>query len=307
MKRFPTYDGDEPLIYHRLTGLRGDRRDVLRSIEQGFTLVPFDERGEGAELLGLDPIDIVAGDGGAVFCTAIAPYNPPGMLGAGHTSMRTAPGAAFRLSDLLKLAEVSVRPCDLQTYYMRAVTAGDFDVAWTLMHRQVDDVYSSISVLDPLSDVLRLIRESVETYDAEQAVRAIIEGAADVFDAFRDSAKVPASLRKELLRAAESATRFLEDFIDEEAVTEKWGESDTLDNVIEGAKGALVDDIEEAVLHANQEWGATGIDKKHEVLVWGSIPLSLAVLVFDNDGWVARRDGVSAENGFRGIIPTGKF
>lgn len=306
MKRFPTHDGDDPLIYHRLTGLRGDRTDVLRSIEKGLTLVPFDER-KDAEMLGLDPIDIAAGDGGAVFCTAMAPYDPPGMLGAGHMAMRTAPGVAFRLSDLLKIAEVSVRPCDLQTYYMRLVTAGDFDVAWSNMNTQVEDAYDRVSYLSPLSDILKLLRDSVETYDAEGAVNAVIAGDASEFNAFRDDVKMPARFRKDLRAAADVAAAFLEEFIDEDAVTEKWGEEDTLDNIIEGAKSALADDAEEAIFHANQEWGGSSIDKKHEVLVWGSIPLSLAVLVFDNDGWVARRSGVSAEGGFRGVMPAGKF
>ncbi len=137
LSKYPTHvigpDGQPDLLcYHRLTGMTPSSphdvpkgaalRDVAEMVREGFVLLPAVDRGDPdddwedePEKFGLDPIDELAGDGGAIF---FSPGGAPNLQWGGYRPpLRRFPGVAFRLSTLLQHGPTVFRPRDAQTVY----------------------------------------------------------------------------------------------------------------------------------------------------------------------------------------------
>jgi len=135
--KYPTHvigpDGQPDLLcYHRLTAGVGDWRTyfdddhelnaVAKMVREGFVLLPLDDRRDPdadwedePEKFGIDPIDELAGDGGAIF---FSPGAAPDLRWGGHRpALSTYPGVAFRLSTLLEYGPTVYRPTDAQEIY----------------------------------------------------------------------------------------------------------------------------------------------------------------------------------------------
>ncbi|MCP4244662.1 MAG: hypothetical protein GY772_29315 [bacterium] len=127
--KYPTHvigpDGQPDLLcYHRLTGLEPYTRlpAVAEMVREGFVWRPAGDRGGadddwegGPERFGRDPIDELAGDGGAVF---FSPGAAPNLQWGGYRPpLCRFPGVAFRLSTLLQHGPTVFRPRDAQTVY----------------------------------------------------------------------------------------------------------------------------------------------------------------------------------------------
>ena len=262
--KYPASIGDDPLLYHRLTGLRGSRTLLAQHLEQGFVLQPFDERGEDATMFGVDPIDLVAGDGGCVFMT---PQHPVRETIGGRFAR--SPGVAFRLSDLAKLTKVTARPCDLQTFYIRiAVESSDpARRAHDRFMRQVEDIYERASALEPFSDLFHLVRDRIEVSSPAEVLRAC-QG---------ESLHSLTRLKKgEVVAAAAQAANFVFDFLEDEVEEDE----SLLDVAKDGFREAATDSVHEGWTN----WLMADTNQR-ELCVWGSVPLSLAVLVFDGNGY----------------------
>lgn len=278
-----TEDG-EPLIYHRLTGLAaqlapntpavGDAAYLTRTDTK---LVPWSERAqddgdEPAELYGLDPLDVAAGDGGGVFMSPGAPVS----IAWVKKSIARAPGLAFRLSDLESLGRVTVRPADLQTYYQR-VFVGDVSRADDVIRRDLH-VYDQLDAYYPLTDALHLIRESIESDDARAATYAVARNRAASFDRAEQLLADP-SFQAQLARAAEQLLDFAAGWVDAAAV------EDLTEAALEGVLELYRGEIIEGVVAGSAAWRSPSLAREAEVLVWAPVPCELAVLAFDSATW----------------------
>lgn len=264
-----TADGD-PLIYHRLTSLRaGSVQEVKALIKRGFVLTPFDDRGEDSEMVGLDPIDLAAGDGGAVFCT---PFAPVGNV-AGKPGMRRSPGVAFKLSTLLECCKCSARPTDLQLFYNALFDESDaLSAALRAMNNQVDSIYDRASYLAAaLGPALELIRRT-ETWDVE----TLLVQHRGVFDELT----IPAPSRQEKLDATDSAMEFVAEMLDQDF-------REDFDVEDEEERESIFNTITETVERAALAWVAA-TPGELEVLVWAPLPLDKACLIFDTERLVTR-------------------
>lgn len=294
--KYPYADNGDFLIYHRLTGLeRGDVEAVQALIDQGAVLQPFDERGGGeeGEMYGLDPIDIAAGDGGAIFLSPFQPFMG-GWLGKRH--LQRAPGVAFRLADLVAMGAVTVRPSDFQSDYME-IFSGDLDVAKIEMQYQVEDVYNRASAMEPLSDAFRLIREA-EVDDAVYALNAIKNDRASEFSDRRFNNR---DLYREAKKAAVRASEFISEFSREEHEDDEDYWSKTVEEITEWVANAVTGAFDK------WEWSQKNLLRNAEVLFWGGLPLSKAVLVFDNTTIIRNRNYQSGFDGLGGIaMPAGR-
>jgi len=282
--KYPYADNGDFLIYHRLTGLgRASGIEAVQGlIEQGFVLTPFDERSEDerGEMFGIDPIDIAAGDGGAVF---LSPFKPTrGLLT--KPGLARAPGVAFRLSDLLKLGDVSVRPADFQAYYLKISDDENLSDAMREMQFQVEDVYNRAYAMEPLSDAFSLVRKA-EVYTAEKALSVIEKTSRGVEFTRRRPSK--AKLLAESAEAATRASEFISEFQSEgegyEDDEEYWAP------IVQ----QLTFSIANAVSSAFDRW-VEPVDDSAEVLFWGSLPLSKAAIVFDNTTVARNRTSVGS-------------
>ena len=269
MRPLPTHIDGDPLIYHRLTGLRaGSVQEVKALIKRGFVLTPFDDRGADSEMVGLDPIDLAAGDGGAVFCT---PFAPVGNV-TGKPGMRRSPGVAFKLSTLLACCECSVRPTDLQLFYNALFDESDaLGAALRAMNNQVDNIYDRVTYLAALEPALALIRRA-EIWDVE----TLLVQHRGVFDELA----IPASSRQEKLDATDSARGFVAEMLDRE-------DFDVEDSDFEEERESIFNTITETVERAALAWVAARPGEL-EVLVWSSLPLDKACLIFDTERLVTR-------------------
>jgi hypothetical protein len=296
--KYPYADNGDFLVYHRLTGLeRGSIEDVQALIDQGAVLQPFDERGGGeeGEMYGLDPIDIAAGDGGAIFLSPFQPFMG-GWLGKPH--LRKAPGVAFRLADLVAMGAVTVRPSDFQSDYME-IFSGDLDVARIEMQYQVEDVYNRAGEMEPLSDAFHLIREA-EVDDAVYALNSIKNDRASEFS---DRRFKRSDLYQEAKKAAVRASEFVSEF--EFSREEHEDDEDYWNHMVE----EITEGIANAVTGAfdKWEWSQKNLLRNVEVLFWGSLPISKAAIIFDNATIIRNRNYQSGFDGLNGIaMPAGR-
>ena len=286
--RYPSFDNGDPLIYHRLTAL-GRRREargieaVRALIAQGLVLTPFEDRSEdeSGEMHGIDPIDIAAGDGAAVF---LSPFSPVGDHAWQKPWVKNAPGVAFRLSDLLELGKVSVRPSDFQAEYIQITAHEGVENAKREMEHQVE-VWDQPGMMEALSDAFALVRQA-ETYEARDAIMAIARNQAGMF------AEVdPKAFLEPARAAAERATQFIEDFLP------RPEESEDDDEYWDDTVTELTESIVDAVVTAFGMWESPTVSKHAEVLFWGPLPLSKAAILFDTTQIVRNRYFDSTLNG----------
>lgn len=264
--RFPFKQDGDWLIYHRLTGLRPGAtvNEVVRYMDDGFKLQPYSLRHENdTELFGLDPIDLAAGDGGAVFCTPFQPYT----VLTSKMWMRRQPGVAFRLSDLWDRHQLTLRPTDFQKFYSILVNRSPLRMTYETMQNSVD-LYDQGFYLSKLSRALELIR-TAETTRVETALDTIVDGTAGQHFGYTD--EVP---HADIDAAADEALEFVYEIEDPE------DPQFSADRLLPG----ITSTVYEAWSLAQAEWDEVETTEV-EVLVWGEVPLSLAVLVFDESGF----------------------
>jgi hypothetical protein len=154
------------------------------------------------------------------------------------------------------------------------------------MQHQVPDLYDQQSYLEPMGPILRILAESIERYDATNAVLAVLGGTAA---SLNNVSFLSPALLSEIKTAVETAADFIETFYDEDVYNLDQAENLELDLVLDSAKANLEDDVKEAIFQGNAEWENPNILKTAEVLVWGTIPLSESVMMFDEKGFTALR------------------
>lgn len=271
--RYPVAVSGDWLCYHRLTGIshyagsRPDRGHVELLLDKGGVLKAYDARGEYAEMHGLDPIDLAAGDGAAIFLTPFRPFVPEGAV-FGKPWISNTPGVAFTLSTLMRHAAVSVRPFDFQRYYLGITGVAE---AARIVERDVEDHEAKAHYMSRLEPALKLIAKA-ETYRTKEALDAVARNRAD---AFAQCSLL--ELRKEAARAAPRVAEFLLDPLEYEEPHED-DEPRDLD--------ALIASIANEAYGACQAWRDPQISKHAEVLYWGGLlPLREAFLVFDEKGF----------------------
>lgn len=288
MATYPSFteDGD-PLIYHRLTGLaaqmapnkagQGDAAYLARTTTR---LVPWESRtdpddpDEPAELYGLDPLDVAAGDGGAVFFTPGKPVNVQWV----KKSIHTAPGLAFRLSDLQALGQVTVRPTDLQTYYHR-VFAADLSAGDDVVRRDLN-VYDQLDAYSPLSDALSLIRTEIEETNAREAVLAVLRNRADNYNRPANGSLDTADFKRRLDQAVDGMLDFVQNWVPMDTPMDEWDQK-----VLETYSDELSRTLVDAIYSGASVWANPHISREAEVCVWAEVPCELAVLAFDGNGF----------------------
>lgn len=260
------------LVYHRMTGLGGSTAaDVVALRDEGCVLEPWSERkGEGEDdpaMHGLQPIDIAAGDGDAVFMTPFAPV----ATGAwGWLPGSDPPGVAFRLGDLLELHTVTVRPIDFQNFYMSFVTRPPIGVSYTRMEREVDFPPDRVRFMDPLEPSFEIFRRA-ESYDAFEALDRLYRRTGGRQRGVPHDDDLP---EHDLEAAIQGAVEFIYEW---EFHQGEDGPSETeAADITEYLRDSIIDEYAEAI----RSWERAS-QSSTEVLVWGPVPLSAAVLAFD--------------------------
>jgi hypothetical protein len=285
--RFPSTTGSDYLLYHRLTGLgrSGTVEDVSRLIEKGFVLTPHAQRqsvdydDEPAEMFGIDPIDVAAGDNEAVFFTPLQPVSA-GLWG--KSGFSDTPGVAFRLSDMLSCCDVSIRPQDFQTFYMNFISrSGVLQDALGCMQRSVDDVYHHADYLDMLEPSLSLLRS------AEQWNQDIFPIVDSVFRSGKTlDIEPPRLYAKDMDEAVKRAVEYVSEFSYCDGVDpdEFWEDEQRVEIATQAIEASLTEQYDAA-------WDAwTHIRRERvEILVWGVVPLEKACVVFDRHKLLTRR------------------
>lgn len=274
--RFPTTLDGQYLVYHRLTGLHnGSIADVFRLIANNFSLTPYNERGEPMdelppEMHGIDAIDVAAGDGGAVFCTPFKPVTT-GMWG--KPGFNRTPGIAFRLSDLLACCPVSVRPRDYQVFYNDFIDRSALAEAFKCMTRSVEDVDNHPFYLDMLSTSLELLR-TAEQWNED--VFTVLDAAERTGRAL--PFEMPRLYAKDAEKAVDGAVEFVSEFsyCDNSDPDEFYSNAALVGEATESIEAALIEQYEKVW----EAWDEMRRDQI-EVLAWGSLPLSKACIVFD--------------------------
>lgn len=274
-----TRSGD-PLIYHRMTGLGGFGEtfaDIRARINNGYVLQPFSERGEDAEMFGLEPIDVVAGDGDLIFCSPYAPVR--------HTYAHfQKPGVVFRLKDLVETGHaVYVRPVDFQTFYQAFLAQSGIAPMVRQVMRDAASAYEEAEALSDLGGVLSYIRKSIES-DKPYVGLAQLEARVS-----------PTPKKLDFSRSAESALSFVEGY------QHLFGEEDLKPEDYDRWEAVFKAASDVVVLMGQEAWQSG--PGRAEVCVEGSLPLSLAVAVFDNERFSVLDPSSDALEGFsvRGV------
>lgn len=277
MAKPPMTLGNDPILYHRLTGhRRWTLADMTAAARQGFALLSFDERqkiDEFATTTGLDPVDLAAGDGEGIFLSLGQPIDPSLWQGYRGDALRT-PGVGFRLSTLLKLGPVTFRPGDLQRMYAEVLAAFD-------LHRWVDEAQDDegeVSAWGELSSVLHFCREIGEAPATKDMLLGALLG---------DSLPPP----KPSATSVRAAIRDIQNVSYD--MREAYGDEDDEDD----ESGADIDDrydgwIAEMVDDAAAAWRNP---RNGEVVFWGGVlPLAEADVFFSADGdWYYRETALA--------------
>jgi hypothetical protein len=263
--KLPTSLDGDPICYHRLTGhMRWTLDDVFAAAGSGFALLSYEERVEqGVErgTIGLDPIDVGAGDGAGIYLNPGAPLDPSRWAGFRAESLRS-PGVGFRLSTLRSLGRVTLRPSDLQGFYqgVNRVYAGS-------PHDYEDPTDHYTELREALS-AIRVLGE-------KDATRAVVLAAVD-----RVGLPANALTPRERERAIYAVAN---------ANYDCCGAGDEDDDGDDGEAeiAAWLDGAEEKIAEAWAEMPAP------EVVFWGGVlPLLEADVVFGADGaWAYRERG----------------
>lgn len=274
MQRFPSFLDGEPLIYHRLFGMkpRSTIADVQQLMAEGFTLMPFDERcptddegywPEECQPEGVDMIDLSAGDGQAVFFSVGKPIGSVGQTWLTKRDLPSYPGVAYKLSTFFDLCDrqgctMTLRPTDLQSYYFRLYTG---EVQEAIDNAANDNVW--LELWQPLQTIREHIE--IEVFDRTP-----------VFDVMRNETRHLLPMDPSLADIDDAATAIL-NFL------EAWHlESEDLSwDVIEAE---FRDVVRNAIDDGVEEWRHPRVPHRAELLFWGNVPLAEADLVFDYEG-----------------------
>lgn len=272
----PAFIDGDPVLYHCLTAHKGLTVAGVEDLLGELVLLSPNARvlryGEGWQSVGIQHVDMAAGDGAAIFFTLGAPIGGRA-LGTGWwtKAVRDTPCAGFRLSALKRFGDVTVRPTDLQTYYARFVNGpitelenamGDSDVFWM----EVGD----------RTEALTFIREAIERPASRELVASIIEGEdlsiqCDVSD--RD-------VRREADRAVSGLYETLEAYNilqldDDDDDIDKWS--------VEASVDILAETLSEAIFDGCAEWSGSALDRAEGVFWGAGLPLSAASVIVSAD------------------------
>jgi hypothetical protein len=238
--------------------------DVIALRNRGDVLQSYEARNESCDawMHGLDPIDVVAGDGNLIFCT---PYGPVQTAGSYAKRFR-APGVVFRLSDLIATGQpISVRPVDFQTFYIEFLTLAGLSDVVAQIQRDADSLPGAIDALRDLGPILSRIREYVEVSDPRAGLQMLDAGKSPrgqwVFN-FSTEAEIALSLIEAYAHSLSPSPEETEHF-------DAWRE--------------LLEQAATNVTHQGLTSWVTAKKENAEMCIGGSLPLSLAVATFDSN------------------------
>lgn len=270
----PDYLDDDPVAYHRLTAHgHWSMEQLIQMSQQGFALLSLDERlerDEEAPATGLDPVDLAAGDGAGIFLSLGEPARSS-MWSGWRSKALKSPGVGFRMSTLLRLGETTLRPVDLQGFYMQAVEP----FLGKRMGELLDEYDDPSALLDEFEPALALIRKLGEVPATLASATLLLE---------RDEVRS----REATTRDVEGAFRAIENAVYDYTGGDD-GDWDEDDEPEDDEKPDMQDWYTGLRAQIDDAWQHP---TSPEVVFWGgALPLDHADVFFDaSGGWVYRDD-----------------